>query len=90
MSRKTETEFLAEIDELDKAQRYALAMQRATREALRARSEEERLSAELAQTDATIKVLTEALDQCRMRAEELPPGLAAVVFAALRLAGVLK
>jgi hypothetical protein len=25
-----------------------------------------------------------------MRAEELPPGLAAVVFAALRLAGVLK
>jgi hypothetical protein len=47
-------------------------------------------NAELAQKDATIKALAEALDQCRMRAEELPPGLAAVVFSALRLAGALK
>jgi hypothetical protein len=61
MTRKTEAEFLAEIDELDKAQRYALAMQRATREALRARGEEARLSADLAQKDEAIEHLREAL-----------------------------
>lgn len=57
MNRKTDAEFLGEVDTLEKQERYSLAAMRATREAVRARAEEDRLSAALAQKDAKIAAL---------------------------------
>lgn len=48
MARLTDAEFNAEIDALDRAERYALAMQRAHREASRARASEAALARALA------------------------------------------
>jgi hypothetical protein len=52
MKRMSDEEFLAEIDALDKTERYALAMQRSTREAMRARAREAQLEAALVKAGA--------------------------------------
>lgn len=61
MKRPSDQEFHEEIDTLDKQQRYALAMLKATREADRARAEEARLTEEAKRKDATIKALADGL-----------------------------
>lgn len=56
--RMTDAQFHAEIDQLDKQGRHALAMLRAVREADRARASE-------TEKDAQIKALADALEEVR-------------------------
>ena len=99
MTRKTDEEFLGEIDALEKQESYSLAAMRATREAMRARASEDGLRAALAQKDETIKATNDLLSRVeralsfdpKHNAWDLgPSSLLVDVRAALRMAGVLK
>lgn len=67
MKRPSDQEFHEEIDTLDKQQRYALAMLKATREADRARAEEARLTEEMVRKDEQIQALAGALEKYSVR-----------------------